>query len=82
MEVYVQERLAEPRLWNSALLSGALQERFGVTVSRDAMRVRLRALGYSCKRGRYAPGQTPDPVVVHEHQASIETLKRGHWTVS
>lgn len=82
MEVYVQERLAEPRLWNSALLSEALLERFGVTVSRDAMRVRLRALGYSWKRGRYAPGQTPDPVVVHEHRASIETLKRGHWTVS
>ena len=33
MEVYVQERLAEPRLWNSALLSEALQERFEVTVS-------------------------------------------------
>ena len=57
LEVYVQERLAEPRLWNSALLSGALQERSGVTVSRDAMRVQLQALGYSWKRGRYAPGQ-------------------------
>ena len=82
MELHLQERLTEPRVWNSELLSEALQERFQVTVSRDAVRVRLRALGYSWKRGRYAPGQTPDPDVVHEHQASIATLKRGHWTVS
>ena len=47
MEVCVQEWLAEPRLWNGALLSEALLERFGVTMSRDAMRVWLRALGYS-----------------------------------
>ena len=49
MEVYVQERLAEPRLWNSALLSEALQERFEVTVGRDAMRVRLRCVS-GCER--------------------------------
>lgn len=82
MEQHLQERLAEPRVWNSDLLSEALQERFGVSVSRDAVRVRLRALGYSWKRGRYAPGQTLDPAVVQEHRASIETLKRGHWTVA
>ena len=82
MEPYLQERLAEPRLWNSELLAEALQERFSVTVSRDAVRVRLLALGYSWKRGRYAPGQVADPALVHEHRASIETLKRGHWTAN
>jgi transposase len=82
MDQYLQERLGEPRLWNSALLCEALQERFGVLISRDAMRVRLHALGYAWKRGRYAPGQPADPEVVHEHRASIETLKRGHWTAN
>ncbi len=82
MEQHLRERLAEPRLWNSELLAEALQERFGVTVGRDAVRVRLLALGYSWKRGRYAPGQAPDPAVIHEHRASIETLKRGHWAAN
>jgi len=82
MERYVHERLAEPRLWNSTLLAEALMERFRVRVSRDAMRVRLLALGYSWKRGRYTPGQAPDPDVLHEHQASLATLKKGHWTVN
>ncbi|UQN08904.1 helix-turn-helix domain-containing protein [Deinococcus sp. QL22] len=82
LDQYLQERLAEQRLWNSDLLAEALQERFGITVSRDAVRVRLLALGYSWKRGRYAPGQVPDPDVIHEHQASIETLKKGHWTAN
>ena len=82
MEGYLHERLAEPRLWNSTLLAEALHERFGVRVSRDAMRVRLLALGYSWKRGRYAPGKDPDPDVLHEHQASLATLKKGHWTAN
>ncbi|GGR28331.1 helix-turn-helix domain-containing protein [Deinococcus ruber] len=82
MDAYLHERLAEPRLWNSALLAEALVERFGIRVSRDAMRVRLLALGYSWKRGRYAPGQEPDPAVLHEHQASLATLKKGHWTAN
>ena len=82
MEGYLHERLAEPRLWNSTLLAKALHERFGVRVSRDAMRVRLLALGYSWKRGRYAPGKDPDPDVLHEHQASLATLKKGHWTAN
>ena len=82
METYLHERLAEPRVWNSTLLAEALMERFGVRVSRDAMRVRLLALGYSWKRGRYAPGKDPDPDVLHEHQASLATLKKGHWTAN
>ena len=80
MEGYLHERLAEPRLWNSTLLAEALHERFGVRVGRDTIRVRLLALGYSWKRGRYAPGKDPDPDVLHEHQASLATLKKGHWT--
>jgi len=45
MEQYLQQRLAEPRLWNSTLVAEALVERFGVRISRDAMRVRVLALG-------------------------------------
>lgn len=82
METYLHEQLAEPRLWNSTLLAEALMERFGVRVSRDAMRVRLLALGYSWKRGRYAPGKDLDPEVMQEHQASLATLKKGHWTAN
>ncbi|WP_414658024.1 hypothetical protein ACINK0_14345 [Deinococcus sp. VB343] len=42
----------------------------------------LKRLGYSWKRARYAPAKKLDPEVMQEHQASLETLKRGHWTAN
>jgi transposase len=82
METFVHAKLAEDRVWNSTLLGEAIERAFGVSLGREAIRVKLRELGYSWKRTRYAPGKQADPEVVAEHQASLETLKRGHWTKS
>lgn len=82
IEAFLHTKLAEERIWNSALLSEAIEEKFGVSLRREAIRVKLLELGYSWKRSRYAPGKTADPKVVAEHQASLETLKRGRWTKS
>ena len=76
----MQTKLAEDRLWNSALLSEAVREQFGVRLGREVIRLKLLELGYSWKRARYAPGKQADPEVVAEHRASLETLKKGHWS--
>lgn len=82
METFMHRKLAEDRVWNSTLLGETIEKEFGVSLGREAIRVKLLALGYSWKRTRYAPGKQVDPEVVAEHQASLETLKRGHWSRS
>jgi transposase len=77
METFMHSKLAEDRVWNSTLLGEAVEQAFGVRVKREAIRVKLLKLGYAWKRTRYAPGKQVDPEVVAEHQASLETLKRG-----
>lgn len=80
IEAFVTAKLAEERVWNSGLLGEAIKEEFGVSLRREAIRVKLLELGYSWKRTRYSPGEVVDPKVVAEHRASLETLKKGHWT--
>ena len=82
MEAFLHSKLAEDRVWNSTLLGEAIEQAFGVRIKREAIRVKLLELGYAWKRTRYAPGKQADPEVVAEHQASLETLKRGHWSRS
>lgn len=82
IETFMHGKLAEDRIWNSELLGEAIQEEFGVSSGREAIRVKLLELGYSWKRTRYAPGKAADPEVVAEHYASLETLKRGRWSRS
>lgn len=77
METFMHSKLAEERVWNSTLLGEAVEQAFGVRIKREAIRVKLLELGYAWKRTRYAPGKQADPEVVAEHQASLETLKRG-----
>lgn len=77
MTAFVQEKLLEDRIWNCALLLDATLKRFGVRVERETMRLKVRSLGYSWKRTKYVPSKTPNPEVLAEHQASLETLKKG-----
>lgn len=82
IEQFMHESLAEDRVWNSSLLAEAIKERFAVDLGRESVRLKLRALGYSWKRSRYAPSKRVDADVLLEHKASLETLKRGHWMKS
>lgn len=47
--------------WNCTTLAEALAKSFGVRIGWEALRLRLRALGYRWKRTRYMPKQKPDP---------------------
>ncbi|GEM50103.1 helix-turn-helix domain-containing protein [Deinococcus cellulosilyticus] len=77
IEDFMHEKLAEERVWNCTLLSEAIKKEFGVLIKREAIRTKLHDLGYRWKRGRYSPMKQADPKVVSEHEASLETLKKG-----
>ncbi|GGI66932.1 winged helix-turn-helix domain-containing protein [Deinococcus humi] len=82
MEQFLREKLREDRFWTAALLCQAVAEQVHVRVSPRTMTQHLHRLGYTWKRARYSPAKTLEPAVQHEHAASIETLKRGHWTAN
>lgn len=77
IRTFVLEKLQEERTWTCSQLIGAIQESFGITVGREALRLRILQLGYCWKRTRYVPCKEIDPEVLREHQASLDTLKRG-----
>lgn len=82
MEQFLHEQLREQRFWNAPLLCEALAQQFGVGIRPRALANHLQRLGYSWKRARYSPAQTLDPEITAPHQASLEILKRGHWTAN
>jgi transposase len=73
----VLEKLQEERTWTCRLLVEAVEQMFKVSVSAEAMRRRVRELGYCWKRTRYVPCKEINLEVEREHRASLETLKRG-----
>ena len=57
----MREKPKEDRTWNATQLTEALQERFGIEVTPEAVRQHLLSMGYSWKRTRYVPSKPPDP---------------------
>ncbi len=74
---YMEERLSEERTWNATQLTEALSERFGLTVTPEAVRQHLLSMGYRWKRTRYAPAKDPDPEQEREAREELEGLKKG-----
>ena len=74
---YMQRRLGEERTWNATQLAEALEERFGLAVTPEAVRQHLLSMGYSWKRTRYAPSKEPDPEEEKEARDELERLKKG-----
>lgn len=79
IEQFLQQLLEQNRVWNSAVLAEEIRTNYDVKLSDEAVRLKLIELGFSWKRTRYAPAKTPDPMIVGEHKAQLEALKRGHW---
>ena len=77
MRELVLEKLQEARTWTCRQLVEAVEQKFKVSVSAEAMRRRVQELGYCWKRTRYVPCKEIDPELEREHRASLETLKRG-----
>lgn len=77
IRAFVCDKLQEERIWTCTHLIEAVEKQFGIRVGREAMRLRILRLGYCWKRTRYVPCKEIAPEVLQEHQASLETLKRG-----
>jgi transposase len=73
----LKERLSEERTWNAPQLAEALLERLGVSVSAEAIRQHLVAMGYSWKRTRYVPSKEPDPEQEGEARQKLASVKKG-----
>lgn len=82
MAQFLHEKLQEAQFWNAPLLCEALEKQFGIVLQPRTLQNHLRRLGYSWKRARYSPAKSLDPEVIQQHQASLDTLKKGHWTAS
>ncbi|MDO4264255.1 MAG: winged helix-turn-helix domain-containing protein [Deinococcus sp.] len=82
IEQFLVEKLQEQRFWNAPLLGEEIEQQFKVVIRPRALANHLRRMGYSWKRARYSPAKKLDPEVAQQHQASLETLKRGHWRAS
>jgi transposase len=74
---WLGEKLAEGVNYTASDLAAGLRQQFGVRANRENVRLCLRAMGYSWQRNRYVPVKEVDPKLLREHQASLETLKRG-----
>lgn len=77
VRAFVEERLSEERTWNAAQLAEAVEERFGIGVTPEAVRQHLNAMGYSWKRTRYVPSKPANPEEEREAREELEGLKKG-----
>ena len=77
VRAFLGERLCEQRTWNATQLAEAVEERFGIGVSPEAVRQHLLAMGYRWKRTRYVPSGEPDPEEERRAREELEELKRG-----
>jgi transposase len=79
VRAYMRERLTEERTWNATQLAEAIEGRFSIGVTPEAVRQHLIAMGYSWKRTRYAPSKEPNPEEEREAREELEELKKGLW---
>jgi transposase len=77
---YLTTKLSEDRTWTCSQLAEAVASHYDVKVSPQSIGRHLRRMGYSWKKGRLIPSKQVDAKELKEHQASLETLKRGHWS--
>ena len=77
----MEQRLSEEeRIRNASQLAEAVEERFGVGVSPEAIRRHLLAMGYRWKDGtRYVPSRRPPDPEEERRKArgELEELKKG-----
>ena len=74
---FMAAKLKEERTWTCEQLSTAILEGYGVEVGPEGIRKRLKAMGYSWKKGRFVPAKCPSEEELKQHKAALDTLKRG-----
>lgn len=77
MEDFLHRKLAEERTWNCTTLAQALEDTFGVRLGREALRLKLQALGYRWKRTGYIPSRQADSQAEAQAKEELAELKGG-----
>lgn len=77
LQDFIREKLAEARTWTCEQLSEAISESYSVKVGSEGIRLRLKEMGYSWKKGRFTPSKRPSEEELKQHKAALDTLKRG-----
>lgn len=77
IKTYMEEKLAEERTWTCQQLSEAINKNYGIKVGSEGIRLRLKEMGYSWKKGRFVPAKRPSEAELKYHKAALDTLKRG-----
>ncbi len=77
VKAFLQDRLAEDRLWTLAQLQQEVEARFGFRLNLSTLSRHLRAMGYVWKRTRYVPAGKPEGEEVERFRAEEGEAKRG-----
>ncbi len=80
VKTFMQKKLSEERTWTCQQLSEVINEHHGVKVGAEGIRLRLREMGYSWKKGRFVPAKRPSEDELKHHKAALDTLKKGRWS--
>lgn len=80
VKTFLGERLGGDRTWTASQLAEAVADRFGITVTAEAIRQHLHALGYRWKRTRYVPAKAPNPDDERAARDELAGQKRGRAT--
>lgn len=75
---FIEAKLKEERTWTCAQLSEAINEQYRLKVGAEGLRLRLKEMGYSWKKGRFVPANQPSEDELKYHKAALDSLKRGH----
>ena len=76
-KAFLKEKLAEDRSWTATTLAEAVNERFGLKVNRESMRVCLLGMGYSWQHQGYVPVKTPYIEVLDKATKTLDELKKS-----
>ncbi len=72
VRVFLKQKLSEERTWNATQLVEAIEERFGIGVTPEAIRQHLlAAMGYRWKHTRYVSSRPPDPEEEKEARSDL-----------
>lgn len=77
VKLFLKEKLSEERTYNASQLAEAVEGRFGVRVTPEAIRQHLLTMGYRWKRTRYVPSHPPDPQEEQKAKPELKRLKKG-----
>lgn len=74
---FVRAKLAEARTWTCEQLSETIFEVYDIKIGAEGIRLRLKQMGYSWKKGRFVPSKRPGEDELKHHKAALGSLKRG-----